>query len=172
MQKALFLLLVLTSATTKAQSPDNLIEDIMKKCASIDSASGYFVMMLDAEDFLDETPDGGARLTGFFEGDTVRKAVDWIGLSYGVQSSEYYYHEGSLIMARYREERYTVVDSLGGFDYERLTTTFEGIFYFAGAKLIYSDQVVNEIENPNPPAPDKILIAARQRLDALSKRRR
>lgn len=172
MQKALILLLVIADIGVRAQSPDDLIEDIRRKCTSIDSASGYFVMMLDAEDFLTETPDGGARLTGFLEGDTIHKAVDWIGLSYGVLSSEYYYYEGNLIKASYREERYVFVDSLGGYDYGRLITVFEGTFYFAGGKLIHSDRVVNDADNPNPPVSDKILVAARQRFDALSKRRR
>src|SRR6188508_1122242 len=66
---------------------------------------------LDAEEFLDQTPDGRGSLTGYFDNKSLVKIVEWIGLSYGTIEIEYYFDKENLIFAVAKESHFLVTDS-------------------------------------------------------------
>jgi hypothetical protein len=89
---------------------------------------------LDAEEFLQETPDGGASLAGYFDNQELVKIRAWIGLSYGIQLIDYYFRHDSLIFAFVTERHFKVIkDSV---DFEHTSLALEGRYYCSHNKII------------------------------------
>lgn len=126
--------LLCASLTVGAQG--EAIQDIREKFQQINQISDYQIILLENEEFLDPMPDGGGELKGYFRGDTLNKVYQRIGLSYGVQTTEYYFWDGQLIFVFKFEDAFGFDAELGVIDYDQVERTFEGRYYFAQWQLI------------------------------------
>ena len=91
-------------------------------------------LVIEGEDFLEHTPDGGGELTGYFSKAQLVKVSEWIGLSYGIRQTDFYYDNVNLIFCYVREEHFQTKDS--GINYNKTVPVFEGRYYFKNDKLI------------------------------------
>jgi hypothetical protein len=90
----------------------------------------------DAEEFLGHGTDNGGTLTGYFKGDSLKKIIEWVGLSNKVIQNEYYLDNDRLIFVYSTESRYRFNDSSQSFDFSKLDNVFKGRYYFNNGKLI------------------------------------
>jgi hypothetical protein len=139
-QKKIFLFLsfLCLSEIILSQNKTELINDIRKEFRSINSDSNYTKVTLDAEDFLDNSPDNGAELTGFYKDGKIKKIRSWIGLSYGIDIKEFYFKNGSLIFVYEKFDSFVYDEKKGEFNYSKTETIYEGRYYFNDKKLINS----------------------------------
>lgn len=80
--------------------------------------------------------DNGGSLTGYFKKDTLKKIIEWVGLSNNVIQNEYYLDKGKLVFVYSTESRYKFDDSTQSFDYSKLDIFFKGRYYFSRDKLM------------------------------------
>ncbi|MDW3196557.1 MAG: hypothetical protein R8G66_29545 [Cytophagales bacterium] len=131
--------MLLNSMMVFAQAEKEDILSIRAEYNRINSISTRRVQ-LENEDVLGHMTDGGATLTGYFEGDILVKAVVWVGLSYGNVEIEYYLKDSELFFGfeveRTFAKKYEEGEFIGG-DYAKdLETGFEGRYYFEEGELI------------------------------------
>lgn len=97
-------------------------------------------IQLQNEEVLGHITDGGASLTGYFEGKDLVKAVVWVGLSYGNREIEYYLKDNEMFFAYEIERTFAQKHEEGefiGWDYSKSQEIgFEGRYYFKQNKLI------------------------------------
>lgn len=116
-----------------------ILEEIKRKFQQINTASDYHLVKLeDAVQIIGHATDGGATLTGYFKNDTLKKIVEWVGLSNRIVQNEYYLDKGDLVFVYSTEKQYAYNDSLQTLDYAVLVPSFQGRYYFKGSKLIDS----------------------------------
>ena len=89
---------------------------------------------LDAEEFLQNTPDGGAELAGYFKKDSLLKIKEWIGLSYGIQTREFYFLNNQLFFVYEQFDSYVQTEDV--LDLTKTKNVFQGRYYFRNGKLI------------------------------------
>lgn len=127
---------LLSIKTLKAQSKASMIASIRKEFQAINTDKSLSKKTLSEEEFLENTPDGGASLTGYYKKDSLVKIVEWVGLSYGNRTREFYLKKGSLIFVFVKFESFVPLKSGEGLDHSRVKTSFEGRYYFNKSKLI------------------------------------
>jgi len=137
MQTIYTLTLLLFCTLTFAQT-DRAINKIRKAVEQINKDTGYTTKTLDNEQFLEHMTDGGGKLTGYFKNGKLVKIVEWVGFSFCVNISEYYLKDNKLIFAYTQGSQFSYVDSLAGFDYDKLALTMECRYYFENGKMIKS----------------------------------
>lgn len=117
-----------------SQEKDLIIKDIRAKFKEINDFKNYQKIVLDNEKFIGQMTDGGGQLTAYLKNDSICKIYEWIGLSFGVHKTEYYYWNEKLFFAYCIEETFEEIndsiDGFIGFDYTKLNKTFEGRYYF------------------------------------------
>jgi hypothetical protein len=128
--------LSLLSFSSLSQNVDNKKKHIKRIFKEINSSPNLKKVELNAEEFLEHSPDGGASLIGYFKGDTLVKITEWIGLSFGNKQFEYYFNSQSLAFVYVEEKHFKYSDSLRALDYSKLEKVYEGRFYFDKEKLI------------------------------------
>ena len=128
-----FTLLVIIQGSF-AQDKNQIIKEIRKEYVRINVLAEIHKISLDADEFLDEMPDGGAALTGYFRKDTLLKMEEWIGLSYGNQTREFYFRNDQLFFVYEKFEAF--VQTASGLDHSKVKKSFEGRYYFDNNKLI------------------------------------
>lgn len=116
--------------TSFAQSPSDQIKLIRKEFQIINSDTTLKKITLDGEDFLDNVPDGGAELSGYYKNRQIKKIYQWIGLSRGNEITEYYFKDGQVIFAYQKFESFIYNEKQGEMDYTKTKTTFEGRYYY------------------------------------------
>jgi len=120
-----------------AQSKAIIIAAIRKDFQAINTDETLAKKTLSDEEFTENVPDGGCELTGYYKKDSIVKIVEWIGLSYGNRTREFYFKKGRLFFVYERFESFVIKDSTEGeIDHSQVTTTFEGRYYFNMDKLI------------------------------------
>jgi hypothetical protein len=119
-----------------AQSRDNIIKSIRQEFQTINKDTSYTTVVLENEEFLDQMPDGGGMLTGYYKNGEIRKIVKWIGISYGVEIMEYYFKEGQLIFVFEQFKSFVYDEKNNELDLTKTEVSFEGRYYFNKKKLI------------------------------------
>jgi hypothetical protein len=128
------LLLAFLYSNLYSQENNADIIQIRKALNEINSIKHLNKIELEAEEFLEEAPDGGASLTGYFDNTRLVKIISWIGLSYGIRQIDYYFRRDSLIFAFVTERHFSIIqDSV---DYEHTDLVVEARYYFNHNKLI------------------------------------
>jgi hypothetical protein len=158
------------SFSSFAQSKDSLIRMIKTNFQTINADTSLKEITLQDDEFLEEGTDGGAELTGFYKNNSLVKIVEWIGLSTGNRTREYYFKDGSLFFA-YEQFDAFVLDKKGeGLDHGKTKTVFEGRYYFNSKKLI--EQKIKTKKNAALPAvgPTEIQSAAADDITILKKK--
>jgi hypothetical protein len=131
-----FALTLAYCSVTYGQTKEDLVKNIRQSFQKINNDTTLTIVKLQNEDIPGETTDGGEQLTGFFNGDSICKINDWIGLSFGVKQYEYYFTNGQLIFVYETEKGFHANDSLGSIDQTKLDLIFEGRYYLDKDKLI------------------------------------
>jgi len=121
-----------------AQTKQEEIETIDIACNHINEEKRFTTKKLENDEYLDQMPDGGGELTGYYIGDTLYKMTDWIGLSSGVVKDEYYFDKGKPMFVYEVDSRFEYNDSLQVRDYSKQKIVFEGRYYFGNNKLIHA----------------------------------
>ena len=116
-----------------SQNKADVLKDIRKEYLRINNSS-LSKYILEAEDYLDNTPDGGAELIGYFKKDSLLKIRERVGLSYGNQTREYYFKNGELFFVFEFFDAF--VEANDSLDKSKTTHSFEGRYYFHNRKLI------------------------------------
>ena len=88
--KIVLLSLLISCLIVHGQEREDIIKKIRKDFKDINADTTLKKISLDGEEFRDHVPDGGGELTGFFKGDSIVKVAEWIGLSYGNRTTEFY----------------------------------------------------------------------------------
>ena len=133
--RAVYLLTFLLS-NLLTYSQENSIDNIRHVVEQINKDSGYSKKVLNNEEFLEHSTDGGGELTGYFKNGQLVKIREWIGLSSCINITEYYLQSGKLIFTYTEGSDFAYNDSLESFDYEKSARTMECRFYYENSKLI------------------------------------
>ena len=138
-----------TLTTTYGQGKEDKIFTVFKIKKVYEKTNDYknyrTVTINDAEEFLGHGTDNGGSLTGYYKGDSLKKVIEWVGLSNMVIQSEYYFDNDKLIFVYSTESRYRFNDSTQSFDYSKLDNVFKGRYYFNNGKLI--NTILNDKEH-------------------------
>src|SRR5882724_3202589 len=136
MRTLYILALLLFRLCSFAQSNNIKINEIRNTVERINNDSGYTIRKLDNEEFLEEMPDNGGELAGYFKNGHLVKIIERIGLSSCVNVTEYYLHDNKLIFTYTKGSEFPYVDSLQTFDQSKLNKTMECRFYFDNNKIL------------------------------------
>lgn len=102
----------------------------------INEFKNYRIVTIDdSEAFLGNVTDNGGSLTGYYKEDTLKKIVEWVGLSNRVIQNEYYFDNGKLVFVYAVERQYSLKSTSLESDFTKLNKTFEGRYYFNNNKL-------------------------------------
>jgi hypothetical protein len=158
-----------------SQNTEELIQKIRTEFQRINSNHQLEKVDLYNLEFMVQTRDDGAQLTGYFENDQLVKCTEWIGLHHGFIVTEYYLKEGKLFFVYEQENKFkSVYDSSGEWMYFDTSlppeTIFEGRYYFNNSKLIRElnkgERMFNRVF-----VPSKILERVSVMIDVLRKNR-
>lgn len=145
----LIFLTVLTSTCSHGQGKEDRsfrLFQIKKVFTQINNYKNYKVVTIDdAEEFLGHGTDNGGSLKGYYKGDSLKKIVEWVGLSNRVVQNEYYFDKGKLVFVYSTDSRYKSNDSTGELDYSKFDNVFKARYYFNNDKLI--DTILTDEED-------------------------
>ncbi len=140
------LLTVTTTYGQRTQDKSYTLAHIKNLYRQINGNKNYKTKIIeDAKEFLRHSTDNGGSLTGYYKGDSLKKVIEWVGLSNKVIQNEYYFDNDKLIFVFSTESRYRFNDTTQGFDYTKLDNIFKGRYYFDNGKLI--DTLFNDTEH-------------------------
>jgi hypothetical protein len=127
-------------AITVAQTDSSKIQTIRKNVEKINKDTSYIVKTFDNEQFLNlnQMPDGGGDLRGYFKNGQLVKIIERIGFSSCVNTTEYYVQDDKLIFVYIQGREFLYVDSLATFDGSKQNVTMECRYYFQNGKLLKS----------------------------------
>jgi hypothetical protein len=151
-RKTLLLLFVLGIIIhLQGQTSTATLTSIKRSFYQINSDTHLAKVIIGGEDFLDEQPDGGAELTGFFKNKSLVKIAEWIGISSGNRTKEYYFQNNHLIFVYAKFESFVITAS-GDLDKTKTKVSFEARYYFDKGRIILKKSHGNNTFDP--PAAD------------------
>jgi hypothetical protein len=130
-----FFLGVLFFFVSFAQTKEEQIKSIRKKFEIINRDTTLRKIALENEEFLTNMTDGGGELTGFYKNKEVKKIYEWIGLSNGISTKEFYFDKEQLIFVYEKFDSFVFDDKKNESDLTKTKTIFEGRYYFNNEKL-------------------------------------
>jgi len=140
-QNFILYILIFSCFTSYGQTTDVVIKKIRDDFKIINSDATLKKITLEDEEFLEHATDGGGELTGYFRNNSLVKIVEWIGLSYGNRTREFYLKNNDLFFVFEKFEAFIQTDS--GLDHSKVKTIFTGRYYFNNGKLI-SEKITGE----------------------------
>ena len=140
-------LLYLTNSYGQSKADKNsTLAEIKQAYKQVSEYKGYKIVTIDdAEEFLGHGTDNGGSLKGYFKGDSLKKIVEWVGLSNRVVQNEYYFNNGKLVFAYSTKSRCKANNKTGEIDCSKFDKVFKGRYYFSNGKLI--DTILSEKEH-------------------------
>ncbi len=111
------------------------VAEIRAEFNTINEDHGLKKLVLENEEFMENVTDGGGTLTCWYKKDMIVKIVEWIGLSYGNTSREFYFKGGKLIFIYCKVCNFVQKDN-DDLDYAKTMTAFEGRYYIKDNKII------------------------------------
>ena len=137
--RSVVLILILCTQNLSAQDSNGTVAGIRQTFAEINSYTNYRIVTIDeSEQFLGHATDNGGSLKGYYKGDTLRKIIEWVGLSNRVVQNEYYFGNGQLLFVYSTDKQYRFDDKRGQFDYTSFSAISAARFYFNNGRLIES----------------------------------
>src|ERR1700730_4262101 len=91
-----------------SQVKSDLIKIIHKDFQSINADTTLRKVELEEDEFLENTPDGGGQLIGFYKENNLVKIFEWIGLSHGNRTREFYFNHNKLFFVYEKFESFVV----------------------------------------------------------------
>ena len=130
---------------SKADKSSALVQ-IKQVFKQINSYKNYKVVTIDdSEEFLGHSTDNGGSLKGYYKGDSLKKIVEWVGLSNRVVQNDYYFNDGKLLFVYSTDSRCKANDKTGEMDCSKFEKVFKGRYYFNDDKLI--DTILSDKEH-------------------------
>ncbi|MEQ1625574.1 MAG: hypothetical protein ABL870_12820 [Sediminibacterium sp.] len=123
---------------TNAQENNKLLEDIRSSVERINITKGYTIRKLENDQFLDQIPDGGGLLTGYFKNGKVEKINEWIVLSSCTITTVYYIENNNLIFTYTIGSEFPYIDSLNKFDNKNSIKKMECKFFYHNGAIVKS----------------------------------
>jgi hypothetical protein len=130
----LFLFFTCVVIPVMAQTKDESIGLIRKIFRQTNAEKNLTAIKIENEELTGEVPDGGVSITGYFKDQSLLKISLWTGLSYGIQETEYYFTNDTLIFAHVTEKHFRV--NADKVDYSKVDLKFEGRYYYKNNELI------------------------------------
>jgi hypothetical protein len=131
----LFFVAIVFAGTALAQGEVPGVAEIKAQFYAINADRELQTDTFENEEFLEQGTDGGGMLTIWYKNDSIRKIVEWVGLSYGNITTEYYFCSDQLIFV-YEKVATFVENKEGGRDLTITKTAFEGRYYIRGNTII------------------------------------
>lgn len=145
-------------STCFTQAKSDIIKGIQVEFKNINADNGLKKVTLENEEFLENMTDGGGELTGYFKKGQIKRVRQWVGLSNGNETTEFYFKNGHLIFVYEKFASFIFDPKTEQFDHTKTETTFEGRYYFHNNKLIdYRPTGHNRFEDDTID-PEKILL--------------
>jgi hypothetical protein len=111
----------------------------------INNYKDYKVVAIeDSEEFTGHVTDNGGSLKGFYKGDSLKKIVEWVGLSNRVVQTEYYFDKGKLVFVFTTDKCFKFNAGTEKFDYSQFDKVSNSRYYFSNDRLI--DTIINDKE--------------------------
>jgi hypothetical protein len=124
----------------------SVISQIKQVFQQINAYKNYKVVTIDdSEEFLGHGTDNGGSLKGYYKGDSLKKIVEWVGLSNRVVQNEYYFNNGKLVFVYSTDNRCKANGKTSEIDCSKFDKIFKGRYYFSNAKLI--DTILGDKEH-------------------------
>lgn len=118
------------------QNKAELINLIRKNFKEITEYKNYKVVTIDdVSKFKGHYTDNGGSLAGYYKNDSLKKIIEWIGLSVDIIQNEYYFNNDKLIFVYSTAKRHHLNDDFS-IDETKLDNVSEGRYYFDNNKLI------------------------------------
>lgn len=131
---------VLTLTNSFGQSKKDkaaIISQITQVFRQINDYKNYNVVFIDTiEEFLGHSTDNGGSLKGYYKADSLKKIVEWVGLSNRIVQNEYYFEKGKLVFVYSTDSRCKYDEKKGEMDCSKSDKIFKGRYYFSTDKLI------------------------------------
>lgn len=133
-----FAFLILTNSYGQNRENKSFkLSRIKKVFHEINNYKNYKIVTIDdSEEFLGHGTDNGGSLKGYYKGDSLKKIVEWVGLSNRVVQNEYYFDKGKFVFVYSTDKQYKFDYNKGEFDYSKFEKTITGRYYFSNDKLI------------------------------------
>ena len=139
----------LTFVNSFGQSKQNksfVISQTKQIFRQINTCKNYKIVTIDdSEEFLGHGTDNGGNLKGYYKSDSIKKIVEWVGLSNRVVQNEYYFDKGKLVFVYSTDRRYKFNGTTQEFDYSKFDKVITGRYYFNNDKLI--DTILSDKEH-------------------------
>lgn len=119
-----------------AQKQTKDITNIRASVEAINKDSNYTIKSIDAAFFLENMPDNGGSITGYFKEGQLMKIDVYIGLSSCITTTTFYLEDTKLIFAYTQAKNYHYDDDKGAFDYAKQTLTMESRYYYANGEIL------------------------------------
>jgi len=166
--------IVLFSLNSRGQNDNSAsLSQIKKLFVQINNYKGYKIVTIDdAEEFLGHGTDNGGSLKGYYKGDSLKKIIEWVGLSNRVVQNEYYLDKDKLVLVYSTDSHYKFNYSTGEFDYSKFTNVFKGRYYFSNGKLIDAVLSDKELENDKQDDAEEFLASSEKYITLLKAKRK
>jgi hypothetical protein len=122
--------------TCYTQPKSDIIKGIKVEFNKINADKGLRKVILENEEFLENMTDGGGELSGYFMKGQIKKVRQWVGLSNGNETKEFYFKNGQLIFVYEKFDSFIFNPNKEQLDHTKTETTFEGRYYFNNNKII------------------------------------
>lgn len=173
-RKILIFLLIVSplGARLLAQNISTKYPDVRQRLISINADTSFEKITLTNEQFMPQMTDGGGELIGYFKKGIIQKITRKIGLSYGIETYDYYFTNEKLILIYETFYVFMINDSLGTVDQTKTELNFIGTYYFKNYKLINSETVGhNRFENDEIDMETILLKETEENLSMLKQKR-
>ena len=94
------------------------------------------MVVLQNGNFTSKSYDGGSKLTGVFFNNELIKITSWFGLSYGINSCDYYIKDGDLLVVEENFRGYDFNHATKQYDYSQVHIGANGWYVFKSGLLI------------------------------------
>jgi hypothetical protein len=153
-----------------AQTKEQKIAAISKRTIALDNDTSLKTFQLNGKEFLKQADEATGSLTGYFEGNSLRKIDEELFFSYGGQRFISTFYNGILDYA-YAEEWHFPIDSVGNTDYRAVKVVYQKLYYFDEDKAL--DSAITGSPNFNAiTTSDKIVTRANMEQDLLLRKRK
>jgi hypothetical protein len=110
--------------------------DLLLEVRQINQDTALQKITLTNAAFLENTYDGGGKLTGYYKNEKIQKISRTIGLSNGINIDDYYFENGQLVFIHSLFNAFVIDDHTRELNYNKTVTNFTGRYYFRNDKLI------------------------------------
>ena len=132
-------LLYLSAFASSAQDISPKYPGLIAQVKKINRDTSLDKLSLSNEEFMPQMTDGGGELTGYFKNGAIQKISREIGLSYGIETYDYYFSNGKLVFIYETLKGFVYNEKGDSVDHSKTELNFIGRYYFKNDKLIDSE---------------------------------